>query len=781
MSIISVVELFIFLLFPSRLVNAQQQPFALNPLLKAELQIGQYQIDHTEHSPIISDENENFYLKTQRGFNKYNSNGELVFELILLNNYTQLSNLVYSNGSILFINKTKPGYLHIINAIESTVIAPVLRSLGEGGSISVENTQSSENCQTALIKTLETEFCLTSSENYKSIELINEEDFDKNTISSIFGFSNIGLDKSGNYLYFASHNPPRAFKYNLSLDKISFFNLYDGDNTYVLGAHVSAPVALEDSAVLFSTNKGYIQKFINENIAAKIFTEKYINEYALLNLRSDYTVPITVSKNHAYYLFDKYICRFGLSRGVNDLCEFYTFAESREGGPYITNISNFEDSVFVGFSKKYSSTVKTGLQMVGDNLNRVWDVGVYLLNRGGITGFKHGVLVTGEGFSAYDFEGNLLSTYEPTKPSDSGLLISSTFSPTVKNNYYVYYARLDNDGDKYHYIYKFEGPGAEKQECQLLYYCESIPLHRPVIFIHGLGGNYEQWFNGQRAKLRDAVLEDYRKTDPEFPDQWAHAYSYGINFNQNYDYQGKIEDISTNMHTVVSQLANESQLAGGDGKVDIVAYSLGGLVARHYILEKTGFPGEQNLNVDHKIGKLILIASPVNGSSYLQKINQLETNSLERKILTELLNKSINVVREEKVDIRDDIGKQLYFSSPYLKDVNNSYLPKDIEYFRSYVNLIFSLDYSLFGKTFSKSLEVGDGVIFPVDTDLASATLTGDFKLQKYAINLSVTGSGLAADFDYSSMVDLYHTNYPSHPYNISRVLNYLISDEVTN
>lgn len=722
--------LFLYLLLPCNSLFASENSFSFNLLNSKQLEIGEYKLNHSEHSPVISDENENFYIKTDRGFNKYNSEGDLVFEFILTEDFLKLSNLVYTNNKILFISKQKPGNLYVV---------------GVSGK---------------------------SPDLLQKVKIYEDTGDPPKLVFTPFGFSDIGLDGTKTFLYFASHNNPRAYKYDIQSNQLNFKELAENSG-YVLGTHVSAPIPLGDSSVLFSTNEGFIQKYINENIAATIFTEKYLNKYAFLNSRSDYTVPLSASENYAYFLYDKYICKFGLSRGVNEVCEPYADSVLREGS-YVTNLSNHVDTNYLGFTKKYSEQERTGLAKINKDLVREWDRSVFRLDKGGVKGFEQGVLAVGDDLFAYDDSGNLMDTFIPAKAEDSGLKTASIFSPTQKGNYYVFYNRI-GIGKSYPFIYHFSGNITNSEQCSLPYYCETTPKHRPVIFVHGLGGHYQQWFDGQNAKLRAAVLDEYKKDDAEFPDEWAHAYSYGINFNQEYDYQGKIEDISTNMHSVVEKLATEHKLAGGEGKVDIVAYSLGGLVARHYILEKTGFPGEQNLNVDHKVSKLILIASPVNGSSFLGYVNQMDPASKNKAY--DILYKAQNINREEEslVDLKKDIGIQLPSSSEYLSDVRSSKLPPDISFFRTYVDLSVEIDYNIFNRNLYKKISFGDGVVLPTDTVISGAVFSESTLIEKTLV-LDGTFDGASYESTRSLLEypSLTHTNVPSHREVLTTVLNYL-------
>ena len=163
-------------------------------------------------------------------------------------------------------------------------------------------------------------------------------------------------------------------------------------------------------------------------------------------------------------------------------------------------------------------------------------------------------------------------------------------------------------------LYSLKGEG-DYTSCTRRFYCTgNIPKHHPVVLVHGLGGSPDDWISGNKKALRDLILEKYREDDPDFPDEWVYAYNYGYDNNGAYNYEGDVRMLSRGMLETVNRLSNESLEAGGDGKVDLVGFSLGGLVIRQYLANTVGEIDTTEDDFDPNVDKAILIATPNKGS-----------------------------------------------------------------------------------------------------------------------------------------------------------------------
>ena len=131
------------------------------------------------------------------------------------------------------------------------------------------------------------------------------------------------------------------------------------------------------------------------------------------------------------------------------------------------------------------------------------------------------------------------------------------------------------------------------------------PKFHPVIFIHGLGGSPGA-FDGTEDQSRNYVK---LLTDLGYPTDYIYLYSYGYKEdgkgNRYYNYQGDVREIAQGMEVIVNSLSERHQKQGGDGRVDIVAHSLGNLVTRQYLLTHQD---------NHKIRRYVAVGAPFKGA-----------------------------------------------------------------------------------------------------------------------------------------------------------------------
>jgi len=94
-----------------------------------------------------------------------------------------------------------------------------------------------------------------------------------------------------------------------------------------------------------------------------------------------------------------------------------------------------------------------------------------------------------------------------------------------------------------------------------------------------------------------------------YSQDWFLSYSYtGTDAKTSgYNNQGTIEDVSLGMEQAVATLSASHKAAGGDGQVDLLGYSLGGLVIREYLAAHPN---------NHNIHQAVTIASPHQGAYF---------------------------------------------------------------------------------------------------------------------------------------------------------------------
>ncbi len=274
---------------------------------------------------------------------------------------------------------------------------------------------------------------------------------------------------------------------------------------------------------------------------------------------------------------------------------------------------------------------------------------------------------------------------------------------------YIFYAHTTALTEEYN-THRFIGIKVENLKyCPTGLYCENTPKHNPVIFVHGFGGYPEEWDTGEKKAYKERILELYRQDDPEFPEEWLVSYSYGYDINGKYDYQGRIENISAGMNQLVPFLSNEHKYYGGDGKVDIVAYSLGGIVSRNYLY---------NNSEDHHINKLITIASPHQGVDWLNyEVNVRNCTFVQCFGRSNILKSTAQYFLNKRREPGREISLLSTPVSQLTRSGNQYYLDKltsnitGISGYTLYGNIALKTEYRLFGVKIHKELSVGDGLV----------------------------------------------------------------------
>jgi pimeloyl-ACP methyl ester carboxylesterase len=237
-----------------------------------------------------------------------------------------------------------------------------------------------------------------------------------------------------------------------------------------------------------------------------------------------------------------------------------------------------------------------------------------------------------------------------------------------------------------------------------------VPLtldHRPIIFVHGLGERPSDWENKEANRDYVGLLEG-----EGFNRKFFYLYSYADYNNDGvYDYEGDINGIASDLPRVVENLSQRSEEAGGDGKVDIVAFSLGGLISRAYFASSS---------FSHKIGKFIDIATPHQGVYLGEVVNFLDSIPFRgpaiRRAFLRFMSKVWNLAREgQEMDFNSPSAQQVIPESEFLTSLNQAEkTPKTLHYYCLYGDIHLTLRQKFFRWTLrSKKFSVGDLIMTP--------------------------------------------------------------------
>lgn len=203
------------------------------------------------------------------------------------------------------------------------------------------------------------------------------------------------------------------------------------------------------------------------------------------------------------------------------------------------------------------------------------------------------------------------------------------------------------------------------RDSRLVAYGPVVPKHHPVIFVHGLGGHAYDWeAGGNKEDYKIKLGAKYAADDPAFLPEWLLSYNYtGVDAKTGgYNNQGTIEEVSLGMEQAVATLSAQHKAAGGDGQVDLLGFSLGGLVIREYLATHS---------TSHNIHQAVTIASPHQGA-YVADIRKIADafgfNPVTKQYVISLM-QSIGEVAQINVDPGKPVVEELYPDSDYVKNL----------------------------------------------------------------------------------------------------------------
>jgi len=291
------------------------------------------------------------------------------------------------------------------------------------------------------------------------------------------------------------------------------------------------------------------------------------------------------------------------------------------------------------------------------------------------------------------------------------------------------------------------------------------PKHNPVIFIHGLGGHPGDWdLGGNKAGFKTKLLDKYRSDQPDYPAEWLVSYSYtGVDRDTGgYNNQGRVEDISAGLEQAVASVSAQHKAVGGDGKVDLVGFSLGGLVIREYLATHPN---------NHLARKCITIGTPHQGS-FLADIkkgfNTLGLSDSIRELVEDFADQALNEAGFT-LSVNSEAISYLYTDSPYFLELQSKVINKKPIFDTVAGNLNLEFQQKILYYTVKDTLiDVGDSVVSKSSAFGISPPLEQGHKWsfrQSLPVPLFFihTGGapGLAIDFPLISSLRYIHTYLP--------------------
>ena len=282
--------------------------------------------------------------------------------------------------------------------------------------------------------------------------------------------------------------------------------------------------------------------------------------------------------------------------------------------------------------------------------------------------------------------------------------------------------------------------------------------------------------------------------DFDYPFSWIHTYRYGnVKGTHTYNYQGDIRDIAEGLEIEVERLASQYAESFGetleslegrdeDRVVDIVGYSMGGLVARQYLTKHLD---------DHHVRKLVTVATPHQGVYWLGR--KREVGILPR--VGPKLEEAIGEAFDATIAVLDKTGQSVSSSSKasfqmtpgseffyFLNMVERT--PLDVSYYTLYGDIDINLKEKVFFFTLEKKVALGDVLIFSESAVGIPAVAPIEFGYNEewtFPVGVAVSPDGVSAKF-YLEGLDIrkfrfWHLGIMQQPEVKERVISILANE----
>lgn len=238
------------------------------------------------------------------------------------------------------------------------------------------------------------------------------------------------------------------------------------------------------------------------------------------------------------------------------------------------------------------------------------------------------------------------------------------------------------------------------------------PSSRPVVFIHGLGG-------------APSDFSDY--TSLLLSQNWNSAnvltFDYGLKNDGSYNGLPNLDDLLPRLRASLVTLSASYKAEGGDGKVDIMAYSSGALLARNYL----GSYKENSL-----VKKFVAVGGLFRGS-FLADLETGNDNfpgagvklplSLAKTLLGPL--KALHLLTAGRFSSDESFKIDLASSGGSVLKFQKASLPSDVAYFSLRGEIKARNIKKLFNTSVKSEGFLGDGASLSVSADdLPNATAT---------------------------------------------------------
>ncbi|MCC7355053.1 MAG: alpha/beta fold hydrolase [Anaerolineae bacterium] len=333
-------------------------------------------------------------------------------------------------------------------------------------------------------------------------------------------------------------------------------------------------------------------------------------------------------------------------------------------------------------------------------------------------------------------------------------------------------------------------------------------IPHPVLLIHGFDGTPADWTGDG--------FPHYLVRQGGFDPELIRLFHFGLDEEGDYNNRGDIRQIASRLlgretglavdeASSLACLSRDSVARGGPAQVDIVAHSLGGLVARYYLSRRE--PDEYGTVYQGDVGRLITLGTPHLGVDLTRVLGLIPPDPFVRRVMgwaerlfgwqtdpAEQLQEAEDAVHNWQQRARRDVFRQMgtlevdRLNSPALRQIQpeSAFLaalnapgamPADVRYCALYGDIRIRLRMGL-GRLlplYDRTVSLGD-LLIPVGTASvipnAPVRAYGFSYEQEIAISFGHSVNGLSSPL--AELPPCYHGNLRRNPAIQVRVLHIL-------
>ncbi len=238
------------------------------------------------------------------------------------------------------------------------------------------------------------------------------------------------------------------------------------------------------------------------------------------------------------------------------------------------------------------------------------------------------------------------------------------------------------------------------------------PPLRPVIFVHGLGGVLSD-FSGYTSLL----------LSQSWSSENVVTFDFGLKSDGSYNSWSGLNNLLPGLRIRSVTLAASYKARGGDGKIDLVAYSSGSVLARNYLGQYKGNSLVRKFIAIGGIFKGSFLADLENGNENFPGSGSNMSLSLGKVLHNPL--KALNLLTMGRVPSDDSFKGDLKAASGPVLKFQKSDLPADVSYYSLRGEIKARNSQKLFKTSVTSEGSLGDGASLSASAnDLPSVSTT---------------------------------------------------------